>query len=297
MANNKTTVFTGTGTALITPFKDGKVDYFALTSLIERQITAGVDALIICGTTGESSTLQDDEHRCVIEHAVTVAAGRVPIVAGTGSNDTDYAVALSKDACRAGADGLLVVTPYYNKTNEAGLIKHYNAIADASDKPVILYNVPSRTGMNISLKVYKALAQHPNIVATKEASGDISAILRIMDTCGDDMRVYSGNDDQAIPIISCGGIGVISTVSNVIPGEFSNLIRVALNGDFASANALRCKYAALMDAMFTTVNPIPVKAACSSLGLCSPEIRLPLVAMEGDELEKLRGVMKAAGVL
>lgn len=297
MANNKTTIFTGTGTALITPFKDGKVDYFALTSLIERQITAGIDALIICGTTGESSTLQDDEHRCVIEHAVTVAAGRVPIVAGTGSNDTDYAVALSKDACRAGADGLLVVTPYYNKTNEAGLIKHYNAIADASDKPVILYNVPSRTGMNISLKVYKALAQHPNIVATKEASGDISAILRIMDTCGDDMRVYSGNDDQAIPIISCGGIGVISTVSNVIPGEFSNLIRVALNGDFASANALRCKYAALMDAMFTTVNPIPVKAACSSLGLCSPEIRLPLVAMEGDELEKLRGVMKAAGVL
>lgn len=297
MANNKTTVFTGTGTALITPFKDGKVDYFALTSLIERQISAGIDALIICGTTGESSTLQDDEHRCVIEHAVTVASGRVPIVAGTGSNDTDYAVALSKDACRAGADGLLVVTPYYNKTNEAGLIKHYNAIADASDKPIILYNVPSRTGMNISLKVYKALAQHPNIVATKEASGDISAILRIMDTCGDDMRVYSGNDDQAIPIISCGGIGVISTVSNVIPGEFSNLIRIALNGDFASANALRRKYAPLMDAMFTTVNPIPVKAACSSLGLCAPDIRLPLVAMEGEELEKLRSVMKDAGVL
>lgn len=297
MANNKTTVFTGTGTALITPFKDGKVDYFALTSLIERQISAGIDALIICGTTGESSTLQDDEHRCVIEHAVTVASGRVPIVAGTGSNDTDYAVALSKDACRAGADGLLVVTPYYNKTNEAGLIKHYNAIADASDKPIILYNVPSRTGMNISLKVYKALAQHPNIVATKEASGDISAILRIMDTCGDDMRVYSGNDDQAIPIISCGGIGVISTVSNVIPSEFSNLIRIALNGDFASANALRRKYAPLMDAMFTTVNPIPVKAACSSLGLCAPDIRLPLVAMEGEELEKLRSVMKDAGVL
>ncbi len=297
MSNNKNTVFTGTGTALITPFKDGKVDYFALTSLIERQIAEGIDALIICGTTGESSTLQDDEHRCVIEHAVTVASGRVPIVAGTGSNDTDYAVALSKDACRAGADGLLVVTPYYNKTNEAGLIKHYNAIADASDKPVILYNVPSRTGLNISLKVYKALAQHPNIVATKEASGDISAILRIMDTCGDDMRVYSGNDDQAIPIISCGGIGVISTVSNVIPGEFSKLIRMALNGDFSSANALRRKYAPLMDAMFTTVNPIPVKAACSSLGLCSPEIRLPLVAMEGEELEKLRGVMKAAELL
>lgn len=297
MSNNKATIFTGTGTALITPFKDGKVDYFALTSLIERQISAGIDALIICGTTGESSTLTDEEHRCVIEHAVTVAAGRVPIVAGTGSNDTDYAVSLSKDACRAGADGLLVVTPYYNKTNEAGLIRHYNAIADASEKPLILYNVPSRTGMNISLKVYKALAAHPNIVATKEASGDISAILRIMDTCGDDLRVYSGNDDQALPIISCGGIGVISTVSNVIPGEFAGLIRTALNGDFASANALRRKYAPLMDAMFTTVNPIPVKAACSSLGLCSPEIRLPLVAMEGDDLNKLCNVMKEAGVL
>lgn len=296
MTNNKATVFTGTGTALITPFKNGKVDYFAFTSLIERQITAGIDALIICGTTGESSTLLDDEHRCVIEHAVAVSNGRVPIVAGTGSNDTDYAVSLSRDACRAGADGLLVVTPYYNKTNELGLIKHYNAIADASEKPVILYNVPSRTGMNISLNVYKALAEHPNIVATKEASGDISAILRIMDTCGDSMKVYSGNDDQAIPIISCGGIGVISTVSNVIPGEFSNLIRIALNGDFATANGLRQKYAALMDAMFTTVNPIPVKAACSSLGLCEPEIRLPLVAMEGEGLEKLKEVMTSVGL-
>lgn len=294
MSNNKAMVFKGTGTALITPFKDGKVDYFALTSLIERQISAGVEALIICGTTGESSTLQDDEHRCVIEHAVTVAAGRVPIVAGTGSNDTDYAVSLSRDACRAGADGLLVVTPYYNKTNDAGLVKHYYAIADACDKPIILYNVPSRTGMNISLKAYKAMAEHPNIVATKEASGDISAIMRLMDTCGDSMRVYSGNDDQALPLIACGAIGVISTVSNVIPAEFSDLIRKALDGDFATANALRRKYAPLMDAMFTTVNPIPVKAACSSLGLCSPDIRLPLVPMEGEELEKLRGVMKAA---
>lgn len=294
MSNNKAMVFKGTGTALITPFKDGKVDYFALTSLIERQISAGVEALIICGTTGESSTLQDDEHRCVIEHAVTVAAGRVPIVAGTGSNDTDYAVSLSRDACRAGADGLLVVTPYYNKTNDAGLVKHYYAIADACDKPIILYNVPSRTGMNISLKAYKAMAEHPNIVATKEASGDISAIMRLMDTCGDSMRVYSGNDDQALPLIACGAIGVISTVSNVIPAQFSDLIRKALDGDFATANALRRKYAPLMDAMFTTVNPIPVKAACSSLGLCSPDIRLPLVPMEGEELEKLRGVMKAA---
>ena len=297
MSTNKSIVFKGTGTALITPFKDGKVDYFALTSLIERQIAAGVEALIICGTTGESSTLQDDEHRCVIEHAVTVSAGRVPIVAGTGSNDTDYAVSLSRDACRAGADGLLVVTPYYNKTNEAGLVKHYYAIADASDKPVILYNVPSRTGMNISLKAYKAMAEHPNIVATKEASGDISAIMRLMDTCGDSMRVYSGNDDQALPLIACGAIGVISTVSNVIPAEFSDLIRKALEGDFATANLLRRKYAPLMDAMFTTVNPSPVKAACSSLGLCSPEIRLPLVPMEGEDLEKLRGVMKAAEVL
>jgi len=297
MSTNKATVFTGTGTALITPFKDGKVDYFALTSLIERQITAGVDAIIICGTTGESSTLLDDEHRCVIEHAVTVAAGRVPIVAGTGSNDTDYAVSLSKDACRSGADGLLVVTPYYNKTNDAGLVKHYYAIADACDKPVILYNVPSRTGMNISLKAYKALAEHPNIVATKEASGDISAIMRLMDACGDSLRVYSGNDDQALPLIACGAIGVISTVSNVIPGEFSSLIRTALNGNFGAANLLRRKYAPLMDAMFTTVNPIPVKAACSSMGLCTPEIRLPLAAMEGEELEKLHKVMKDAHVL
>lgn len=297
MSTNKPIVFTGTGTALITPFKDGKVDYFALTALIERQISSGIDSIIICGTTGESSTLQDDEHRCVIEHAVTVAAGRVPVVAGTGSNDTDYAVSLSKDACRSGADGLLVVTPYYNKTNEAGLVKHYYAIADASEKPVILYNVPSRTGMNISLKAYKALAEHPNIVATKEACGDISAIMRLMDTCGDSLRVYSGNDDQALPLIACGAIGVISTVGNVIPGEFSSLIRTALNGNFGAANLLRRKYAALMDAMFTTVNPIPVKAACSSMGLCSPEIRLPLVAMEGEELEKLHKVMKDAHVL
>lgn len=297
MSNNKNIPFTGTGTAIITPFKDGKVDYFAYTSLLERQIAAGVDAVIVCGTTGESSTLTDEEHRCVIEHAVSVVAGRIPVIAGTGSNDTDYAVSLSKSACASGADGLLVVTPYYNKTNDAGLVKHYYAIADAVDKPIILYNVPSRTGLNISLKAYKAMAEHPNIVATKEASGDISAIIRILDTCGDNLSVYSGNDDQALPIISCGGIGVISTVSNVIPAEFSDLIHKALAGDFASANALRRKYAPLMDAMFTTVNPIPVKAACSALGLCGPEIRLPLVPMEGEELEKLRGVMKASELI
>lgn len=297
MSDMKKNVFTGTGTAIITPFRDGRVDYFALTSLIERQIDAGVDAIVVCGTTGEKSTLKDDEHRRVIEHTVTVVAGRIPVVAGTGGNDTDYSVSLTRHACECGADAVLCVTPYYNKASDKGLIRHFSVIADASEKPVILYNVPSRTGMSISPAAYRELAKHPNIVATKEASGDVSAILRLMHECGDSLQIYSGNDDQTVPLMACGAKGVISTTSNVVPKRFAEMTRLALEGRIAEAAAIQLELIPLISAMFMQVNPIPVKAACAMMNLCSPEIRLPLCEMDDDKNVLLRTVLRNYGLI
>ena len=292
MSKLKKTIFTGAATAIVTPFKNNEVDYDTFGELIEFQINGGIDALVVAGTTGESSTLTDDEHCRVIEYAVEKVNGRVPVIAGTGSNDTAYGIELSKFACRAGADGLLVVTPYYNKATPKGLIKNFLATAEAVDKPIILYNVPSRTGCNITMPVYRELAKHENIVATKEASGNLSLIAQIADECGDELDIYSGNDDQVLPILSLGGKGVISVFSNLLPREMHNLCQSFFDGDVATSRRLQLEYLKLMNSLFIEVNPIPVKTACGIMGLCSEEMRLPLCEMEDANREKLISVMK-----
>lgn len=294
----KNTIFTGAGVAIITPMNDdGTVNYAALGELIEMQIAGGTDAIIICGTTGESSTLTDDEHRECIRYTIEKVNKRIPVIAGTGSNDTAYAIELSKDAEAMGADGLLVVTPYYNKTSQRGLVAHYTAIADAVNIPIILYNVPSRTGVNISLDTYKALAEHKNIVAAKEASGNISAIAKLIAECGDKLDVYSGNDDQIVPIMSLGGKGVISVLSNVLPKETHEMTEYCLKNDFASAAKLQIKYLELINNLFCDVNPIPVKEAMNILGMNVGECRLPLLKMEQAKIDLLTNSMKKVGLV
>ncbi len=291
----KNTVFKGAATALVTPFKNNEVDYDALEKLIESQIRSGIDSIVICGTTGESSTLTDEEHRSVIEFTVKKAAKRIPIIAGTGSNDYAYAIDLSQHACEVGADALLHVTPYYNKASQAGLVKYFSKIADNVSKPVILYNVPSRTGCNIGIDAYKELAQHPNIVATKEASGDVSFITKVIRAVGDNMTVYSGNDDQIVPLMSLGAQGVISVLSNIAPEATVEMTHACLDGDFRRGAALQLEYLDLINALFMTVNPIPVKVAMSMLGICEDELRLPLCTMSEAENEKLRKVLQEYG--
>ncbi len=294
----KKVIFTGAATALITPMnEDMTVNYDRLHRLINEQIDGGIDALVICGTTGEKSTLRYDEHVKVIEDAVKTAAGRVPIIAGTGSNDTVYSVELCNDASRAGADAFLMVTPYYNKTSQSGLIAHYNYIADRVDKPIILYNVPSRTGVHIKPETYKELAKHPNIVATKEASGDLSLIAEIRHLCGDELTVYSGNDDQTVPIMSLGGKGVISVLSNYLPGVVHEMCVSYLEGNVQHAQDLQLKYLGLMNAMFCDVNPIPVKETMNILGLDVGPCRLPLVPMSEANRELVIRELKACGCL
>lgn len=293
----KNTVFTGAGVAIITPFKDGKIDYEAFARIIEFQIENHTDAIIACGTTGESSTLSDEEHIDAIEFAVKQAAGRVPVIAGTGSNHTDYAVWLSKEACRVGADALLVVTPYYNKASNKGLIQHFTAIADASTKPVILYNVPSRTGCNITLPVYKELAKHPNIVAVKEASGNLSAIAQIIAAVGDQLDVYSGNDDQIVPILSLGGKGVISVLSNVMPREAHDICQLYFDGKVKESAELQLRLLDLINDLFIEVNPVPVKAAMNLMGYCTKEVRSPMCEPEAEHLAILRDCMHKHGLI
>ena len=292
MKKRERRIFGGAATALVTPFLGDEVDYASLGRLIERQITDGIDALVICGTTGESSTLSEFEHRRVLEFALEKARGRVPMIAGTGSNDTAHAIETSRFASKVGYDALLVVTPYYNKASEAGLIRHYNAIADASEKPIILYNVPTRTGCNITLPVYKALGKHSNIVGIKEASGNISAIAELFAECGGDFDIYSGNDDQTLPMLSLGGAGVISVVSNIIPAEMAALCRAWFAGEVAKCRAIHEKYLSLMKAMFCEVNPIPVKTALSMMGLCSDEMRLPLCEAGEKTTEKIKEMLE-----
>ena len=292
----KRTVFTGAATALITPMKNGGIDYEKFSEVVEFQIAHKIDALVVCGTTGESSTLTDAEHRDLIKFCVEKVAGRVPVIAGTGSNDTDYAIDLSKFACEVGVDALLQVTPYYNKTTQRGLIKHFFAVADAVNKPIILYNVPSRTGVNIKPETYAELCKHENIAATKGSSGNLSAVAEIRYLCGDSLDVYSGNDDQIIPIMSLGGKGVISVLSNILPAETHKICADFLNGDIKSASDSQIKYIPLINSLFCEVNPIPVKTAMNLLGFCSEEIRLPLCEMEDSNKSRLIKDMKAAGL-
>ena len=285
-------IFTGAATALVTPLTGNGVDYPAFEKLINWQIDSGIDALVICGTTGEASTLTDEEHREVLKFAAQVVKGRVPIIAGTGSNDTAYAIDMTKYACSLGYDAMLVVTPYYNKTTQKGLIAMFRAIADASTKPLILYNVPSRTGVNIEPATYAALADHPMIAAIKEAGGNISKIVETAALVGDKLDIYSGNDDQIVPILACGGKGVISVLSNVVPKETSDICKTFFDGNAKEAMDMQIKYLPLTNALFCEVNPIPVKAAMAALGFCENYVRLPLVPMEeGHEamlLQKMR---------
>ena len=297
MSTQKNTIFTGAAVAIVTPFKNNEVDYESLAALIERQIENSTDAIVICGTTGESSTLTDEEHKECIRFCVEKTAGRVPVIAGTGSNDTDYAIALSKYACEVGADALLLVTPYYNKATPKGLIKHFTAIADATDKPIILYNVPSRTGVNISLPVYKELAKHDRIVAAKEASGNISAVAALAEACGNSLDIYSGNDDQIVPILSLGGKGVISVLSNVVPKDTHDIVALWNEGKTKESLALQLKYLDLINALFCEVNPVPVKTAMGLMGLCADEMRLPLCEMEENNKERLATALRNHGII
>ena len=292
----KNSIFEGAATALITPMNESGVDYPALKRLIEWQIDEGIDALVICGTTGESSTLSDEEHRQVLQFSLEAAAGRVPMIAGTGSNDTAYAIELTRFACQIGYDAVLLVTPYYNKTTQNGLVAHYTAIADASTKPIILYNVPSRTGVNIEPATYAKLAQHPQICAIKEANGNISKIVETMALVEDQLDLYSGNDDQIVPLMACGGKGVISVLSNVLPRETSQLCKKCLQGDITGAMAMQKQYLPLVNALFCEVNPIPAKAAMAAMGYCENHLRLPLVPMEEAHRQTLLQCMRDAGL-
>lgn len=294
----KKTIFTGAGVAIVTPMNDdGSINYDRLGQLIDFNIDNGTDAIIICGTTGESATMTDDEHVECIRYAVEKANKRVPVIAGTGSNDTRYAVMLSKHAEQLGVDGLLVVTPYYNKTSQAGLIRHYTEIANAVSLPIIMYNVPSRTGVNITPETCAELAKLDNIVAVKEASGNISQIAQIAAMCGDSLDIYSGNDDQIVPIMALGGKGVISVLSNCMPFETHEICELCLNNKYDEAREKMFKVHNFAKALFCDVNPIPVKEALNLMGFNAGPCRLPLVEMSDANKAKLTDAMKAIGLV
>lgn len=292
----KNTVFTGAATAIITPLTEKGIDYDRFGRLIDWQIDAGINAIVAVGTTGEGSTLTDEEHREAIRFCVERVAGRVPVIAGTGSNDVAYAIDLTRFACEAGADAMLLVTPYYNKATQKGLITSFTAIADASTKPCILYNVPSRTGCNLLPETLSVLADHENIVAVKEASGNISQIAKAAALCRDRIDFYSGNDDQIVPVLSLGGKGVISVLSNIMPAETVEICNRYFRGDTAGAADLQLELLPLIDALFCEVNPIPVKAACAAMGFCENYLRLPLTPMEEANEKKLLDLMRKAGL-
>ena len=289
-------IFNGVATAIITPMTKMGVDYESYRRLLNWQIESGINAIVAVGTTGEGATLNDKEHKEMLDFTIRTVDGRVPVIAGTGSNDTSYAIELSKYACRAGADGLLTVTPYYNKATQGGLVQSFTAIADAVDKPIILYNVPSRTGCNILPQTCAKLAEHPNIVAIKEASGNISQIADTAALVEGKMDIYSGNDDQIVPIMSLGGIGVISVLSNVFPKETVEMCDRFFKGDIEGARKMQLHYLPLCHALFCEVNPIPVKAAMAAMGFGENYLRLPLTPMEPANEEKLLNLMRAEGL-
>ena len=292
----KKTIFTGMASAMITPMRKGEVDYEALEKFIEFQISSGINALVAVGTTGESATLSPAERRQVIRFTVEKAAGRVPVIAGTGTNNTAHALQYSKDACADGADALLIVTPYYNKATQKGLIAHYTAIADAVDKPIILYNVPSRTGCNLLPATIEKLADHENICGVKEASGNMSQVVELFARCGDKLNIYSGEDALTVPFLAMGGQGTISVLSDVMPREAVAMSNAALAGDFAAAAAWQCKLLPLIHCLFSEVNPIPAKAALAAMGYGEDSLRLPLTPMEPENKEKLFCELRKLGV-
>lgn len=293
----KNTVFKGSGVAIVTPMNnDGSVNYDEMGRLIDFHLENSTDAIVVCGTTGESATLTSEEHSKLIKFTVEKVNRKIPVIAGTGSNNTAHAIEMSKEAEELGADALLVVTPYYNKTSQAGLIKHYYAIADSVSIPIILYNVPSRTGCSIQVDTYVELAKHKNIVAVKEASGNISNVAEIMDRCGDDLDVYSGNDDQIVPLLSLGGVGVISVLANVCPKETHDMVYEYLNGNTEKSRKLQLRYLKLINVLFSDVNPIPVKAAMNLIGFNCGKCRLPLCDMSKQGLDNLERLLEKYGL-
>ncbi len=294
----KNTIFTGAGVAIVTPMNaDGSINFDGLGKLIDFNIDNQTDALLICGTTGESSTMTDEEHKGCIRYAVERVAKRVPVIAGTGSNDTAYAIELSKEAEELGADAVLVVTPYYNKTSQAGLIAHFTAIADSINIPIILYNIPCRTNVNIEIDTFVELAKHPNIVAVKEAGGNINYFAKIIEACGDSLDVYSGDDGMTVPVMSIGGKGVISVISNIMPKEVHNLCQLCLDNDFAAAGKEQIRLLDLMNSLFIDVNPIPVKEALNIMGMQAGPCRMPLVPMSDKAREALKASMKKINLI
>ena len=294
----KQPIFTGAGVAIITPFtKEGKVNYPALKTILEYQIAHGTDAIVICGTTGESATLSHEEHTEAIRFTVETVAHRIPVIAGTGSNDTAYALHLSNEAEKIGVDGLLMVTPYYNKASQAGLIKHYTYLADRVSTPIIIYNVPSRTGCDVKPETYAELSKHKMIYAAKEASGNISSIAKTISLCEKDFTIYSGNDDQITAIMSLGGKGVISVISNVAPQVAHDIAAAALAGDFEQSRKLQIEYLELCNALFMDVNPIPVKQAMNMMGFDAGPLRMPLCEMNEANTAKLKAVMEKYGLI
>jgi len=293
----KTPVFKGAATAIITPFRDGKVDYNKLGELIDFQIAGGIAAIIINGTTGENATQTLEESTATIDFCVKHVNSRVKVVAGTGSNDTQSALYLSQAAEKSGADALMMVTPYYNKTTQLGLVRHFNFLADRVNTPIILYNVPGRTGMSFTADTYKELSTHPNINGVKEASGDFKLIGTTLASCGDELFFWSGNDEDVVPMMSLGGLGIISVMSNILPSKVVEVTKLCLDGDFKAASKLFLKYFDLIDKLFIEVNPIPVKAAVNLMGMDVGEPRMPLCTLSPENLEKLKVSMKAVGLI
>lgn len=292
----KTPVFKGACTAIITPFKEGGIDYDALKRNLDFQCRNGISAVVVCGTTGENATLSASEHNDLVEQTVRLVAGRMTVIAGVGSNNTLTALRHAEDAKNVGADAILMVTPYYNKTTQKGLIEHFSYVADRVDIPMILYNVPSRTGMSITADTYKTLSQHPNINGVKEASGDFSLIASTISKCGDDMYIWSGNDDNTVPMMSLGALGVVSVASNIVPSTVSRLCSLCLDGSYRAAAELYSEYSALFSALFVETNPIPVKTAMKLLGTDSGKLRLPLTEMSAANLSVLQSAMKNTGM-
>ncbi len=293
----KKPIFTGSAAAVATPFTGSGVDFPALRKHLDFLLENGTDALVVCGTTGEAATMSYEERMETVEAVVRHVDGRVPVIAGTGSNNTENAIALSKDAVSAGADGLLVVTPFYNKATQRGLIRHFAAVADSAERPVILYNIPSRTGVKCAAETYAQLAGHPNIQGVKEASGDLALVQKTRELCPEDFYIWSGNDDETAPIMLLGGSGVISVAANVVPQEMHQLTASCLSGDFVSAGKLQLRLRKLCEALFWEVNPIPVKTAMSMMGFCQERFRLPMCEMEEENRARLRTVLAEYGLV
>lgn len=293
----KNTIFTGMATAIVTPMHtDGSIDYEALSRFVEFQISSGINGLVVMGTTGENATIEPEDQKKVIAYTVEKVAGRVPVIAGTGTNNTEHVLHNTRNACQVGADAILVVTPYYNKATQNGLVTHFTAVADESTLPVILYNVPSRTGCNLMPKTVAKLSEHPNIAAIKEATGSLAQMIEIMHLCGDKIDVYSGEDGLTVPMMAMGAKGTISVLSNVAPRQSVAMTDACLRGDYAAAAKMQCDLLPLINALFSEVNPIPAKAATAAMGFGADALRLPLTSMEEQNRAVLFAEMRKLGI-